>query len=265
MAKRSLNTFKNVLKNLGIYLKSHSALNQLEIKKSMSILESIFSDADLSLKDQRELIKYSTENNLLSLFQKTYEIYEINLEKDLAQSFINEKNNHDRNAIKKYHFYNGYLAAVKKTILLAKISRNDKVTFIGSGPMPMTSILLHELTGASIDCFEKNKQSAKLSKKVIEKLTYSQYIKVTDKDALDENFSRYTVIVIAVLAKPKDKLMKIIWKHVLPGTRIVYRLPTVAKRAYYEDTSDVINNYHKFEKKRIMNRGTSTLVLLVKN
>lgn len=265
MANRSLNTLKNVLKNLGTYLKSHSALNQLGIKKSISILEGIFSDADLSLKDQKELIKYSAENNLLSLFQKTYEIYEINLEKDLAQSFINEKNNHDRNAIKKYYFYNGYLAAVKKTILLAKIGRDDKVSFIGSGPMPMTAILLHELTGTNVDCFEKNRQSAELSKKVIGKLIYSQHIKVINKNALGEYFSRYTVIIMAVLAKPKDNLMKIIWKHVLPGTRIVYRLPTVARRVYYEDTSDVINMYHKFEKKRIIGKGTSTLVLLVKN
>lgn len=264
MAKRSLDTLKNLLKNLSTYLKSHSALNQLEIKESMLVLESIFSDVSLNLKEQRKLIKYSKVNNLLSLFQKTYEIYETNLEEEFARLFIKGKDYNSKSKIKKYHFYNGYFSAVKKEVQLAKISHNDRVSFIGSGPMPMTAILLYELTGIDIDCFEKVRHSAELSKKVIQKLKYDQHIKVINKNALNINFSRYTVIILAVLTKPKDDLMKTMWKHILPGTRIVYRLPNVIRQAYYQDTSDVLNTYHKFEKKRIKGKRTSTLVLLVK-
>lgn len=265
MTKRSFDTLKNLLKNLGIYLKSHRTLSQSNIKKSMLILESIFSDPGLSLRELEELIKYNKENNLLSLFQKTYEIYEINLEKEFAKSFIKGKNNDGRNKIKKYRFYDGYFTAVKKEVRLAKISANDKVSFIGSGPMPMTPILLYELTSVNVDCIEKDKQSIELSKKVIEKLAYNQHIKIKHKNALREDFSKYNVIVLAVMTKPKAELMKRIWNQVLLGTRIVYRLPSIARQAYYEDSSEVLNNYIEFEKKRIIGKGTSTLVLLVKN
>ncbi|KKP65667.1 MAG: hypothetical protein US74_C0034G0011 [Parcubacteria group bacterium GW2011_GWA2_38_13] len=265
MIKRHLNIIKKSLKKLGIYLTNNHSLNLSKIKKSMSILENIFSIHNLNSKDFRELIKYCKENNFLSLFQKSYETYEINLEKEFAKSFIKEKNNNDKNNLKKYHFYNGYLAAVKKEASLARIKPNDKVAFIGSGAMPMTAIILYELKEASIDCIEKDGESVELSKKIIKKLKYDKYIKVINRNAIDLNFSKYSVILLAVMSKPKNNLMKVVWKSILPGTRIVYRLPNIVRQALYEDTSNVINTYRKFEKKRVRRKGSSTLILLVKN
>lgn len=265
MVKRHLNIIKKSLKKLGIYLKNNSSLNFSKIKKSMSILENIFLNPSLSLKEYRKLIKFCKDNNFLSLFQKSYEIYEINLEKEFAKFFIKEKNNRDKNNLKKYHFYNGYLAAVKKEATLAKIKSNDKAAFIGSGAMPMTAIILYKLKGVGIDCIEKDNESVELSKKVLKKLKYNEHIKVIKRNAIDLNFSKYSVILLAVMSKPKDILMKVIWKSILPGTRVVYRLPNTARQAFYEDTTNVINMYRKFEKKRIRRKGSSTLILLVKN
>lgn len=264
MAKQLLVDLKKSLEKLGIYLKSNNTLSFLEIKKSMLILENIFSNPNLGLKESEELIKYSKENNYLTLFQKTYEIYEINLEKEFAKSFINKSGNNYKDRLKKYHFYGGYLSAVKKEATLANIKSSDKVAFIGSGAIPMTAIILHEYTDANIDCIEKDKESAKLSKRVIKEMKYDRYIKVINKNAKNVNFLKYSAVLLAVMAKPKDNLMKIVWKQILPGTRIVYRLPNTARQAFYEDTSNVIDIYHRFEIKRAKRKGSSTLILLVK-
>ncbi len=264
MSLNNLNKLKKLLLKLGAYLKNHTQLNQLKLKESMLVLESIFSSNNLSLQKQNKLISYLKENDLLSIFQKNYEKYEINLEKEFAESFI-KKNSHDKNTLKKYHFYSGYLKAVKKEAKLAKIKISDKICFVGSGPMPMTAILLQDLTGANIDCVEKEEKLAKLSKNVIHKLAYNKDIKVINNDALKIDFSPYSVIILAVLAKPKEHLMKIIWERIQPKTRIIYRLPSIARQAYYEDTSNILNVYSEFEKKRIIGKGTSILVLLIKN
>lgn len=261
MSTLRLDDLKNSLKKLGIYIKSHKKLNRSEINKSTSILESIFSNTDIDLEEQKMLIEYSKKNDFLSLFQKIYEKYEINLEKEFAKSFIDN----DKTYLEKYHFYAGYLKAVKKTTRLASIKKNDKVAFVGSGAMPMTAIILHKITGVAIDCFEKDSQSVELSRKVINKLGQERSVKVISKNATEEDFSKYSVILLAVLAKPKKDLMRIIWKSIVPGTRIIYRLPSTERTAYYEDTSAVLNHYQEFEKKRIIGKRTSSLILLIKN
>lgn len=264
MTERKLKDLQERILALGKYIEKKNPLLQSKFNSSMHALESIFSDPSLSQEEQKKLIAFSKEHHLLSLFQQTYEIYETNLEIEFVRSLLKRNGVLSINDLQSYQYYEGYARAVKAEARLAHITHTDRVAFVGSGPVPMTAILLHELTGALIECIERDRASAELSYKLIQKIGYSKNIHVIRKNAIAENFSHFTVVVLAVMAKPKDVLMRIIWEQVRPGTRIVYRLPSDARQAYYEDTSDVLNHYQKFERRRIERKLSSTLVLLVK-
>src|SRR3990167_11264017 len=199
--------------------------------------------------EQRELALFMRINDMLPLFQRVFEKFETNVEAEFSRSLINNSTNVKKTLMNEYSTYSRYVISLKNEITLAKINSKDNVLFVGSGPFPITAILIHELTHAHVDCVEKNMTSASLSNKVIAFLGYRNSIRVINKDAMHINYARYTMIVFAILAKPLDKLLEIMWYQITPGTRIIYRSAKMIREAFYENTeqniSQTFNEYKK--------------------
>jgi hypothetical protein len=265
MSHDNVDRYKDLLTKLGNSLKNDHSMTRLKLRKYILLLESVFSKADLSLDKQKQLIKYCKKSHFLSIFHKAYEKYEIDLEKESSKYLIRHNSSGIKNEIGRYPYYQAYLKAIRAEKNLAQIKHGDKVAFVGSGPLPISALLLYELLHVRIDCFEKDKESAKLSKIIIDKLSYAKSIKIFYKNAIKQDFSNYSVVILAVMAEPKSILLKTIWQSIKKGSRIIYRSPSIARQAYYKDTNKVLDNYKKFERKRIKRKNSSTLSLIVKN
>lgn len=265
MTSSKLDTVKNSLKNLYSLINSNDSMNDLETKKVGQTLQKILLTKNFSLQQQRELTVFMTKKNMLSLFQRTFEKFETNLEADFARLLISKNKDAKKTLISDYPIYYRYIISLKNEIKLAKIDSKDKVLFIGSGPFPITAILIYELTHSQVDCVEKNKISAELSEKVIDYLNYGDFIHVINEDALTIDYSNYSVVVIAILAKPQDKIIKAIWKQISQGSRIIYRTPDLIRQAFYEKTKkNILKEYLPFEKGKIGDKQTISSILLVK-
>lgn len=266
MTSNELDLVKNSLKNLYSLINNNDSMDNLEIKKAGQTLQKILLTKIFNISEQQKLTIFMKKNNMLPLFQKTYEKFETNLEAEFAHLLINKRRSVKKTLMNEYPIYSRYVISLKNEIKLAKIGSKDKVLFVGSGPFPITAILVHELTHSQIDCVEINKSSAELSKRVIDYLNYSDSIHTINKDALDIDYSEYTVIVIAILAKPQDKIIEVIWKQISQGSRIIYRTPDLIRQAFYEKTKvNILKKYRLFEKGKIGDKRTISSVLLVKN
>lgn len=265
MIRNKLDLVKNSLQNLFTKLNCNNSLNDLKIKKAGQTLQKILLAKSFNFQEQQELTIFMIKNNMLPLFQQTYEKFETNLETEFAHQLI-KKSRVKKTLISEYPIYYRYIISLKNEIKLAKINSKDKVLFIGSGPFPITAILIHELTHAKVDCVEKNKISAELSKKVIDYLNYGDSIHVINEDALTIDYSNYSVVVIAILAKPQDKIIKAIWEQISQGSRIIYRTSDLIRQAFYEKTKEnILKEYLPFEKGKIGDKRTISSILLVKN
>lgn len=266
MTSNELDMVKNSLQNLYTALKNNDLIDDFELKNAGQTLQKILLTKNFSLQEQRELTAFMTKKNMLSLFQQTFEKFETNLEDDFAHLLIDKNKSAKKTLISDYPIYYRYIISLKNEIKLAKINSKDKVLFVGSGPFPITAILIHELTHSQVDCVEINKNSAKLSKKVVNHLNHGDSIHIINKDALTINYSDYTVIVIAILVKPQDKLLETMWKQISKRSRIVYRTPDLIRQAFYEKTKEnVLKKYRSFEKGKIGDKRTISSILLVKN
>jgi hypothetical protein len=109
--------------------------------------------------------------------------------------------------------------------------------FIGSGPFPITAILLHRLTGKRVDCLELDNESANISRRVLNKIGMDDAIHVHVGNGSTFNLQPYDVVLAALLAKPKDAIMKNVLKSGQPDCSVLCRTSEGMRRLLYEPTS----------------------------
>lgn len=213
--------------------KNHA--DSLLIKSKILELEALILKEKLSANEEKDIISYKEVKRALPLLQYFYEVFETNLEEEFVNDFLN-----GRKELRDYLLYNRFVELIINEKNLAKISEKDCVLFIGSGPFPITAILLSMFTKCFVDCYEKNKIFANMSKKVIEKMSLSNKIKIYNKKGENISENKYSVIVIALLSKPKDKILNNIWNESIKGTRIICRTSDGVREAFYEQTDPIL-------------------------
>lgn len=263
-----INQTKNKIGKLYSNLSTCNFINTNDIDKINKVvfdLEGILLDKNFNHEQEQEITTFMEHNNMLSVFQKAYEIFETNLEVLFARYMIQESLS-PREDFKKYLLHNRFVTLLTNEVNLAHISKNDKVLFIGSGPIPITAIIMHQLTQSKIDCVEHNNISAELSKKVIGRLNYGNFIGIIKGEGVSIDYSSYSVILVALLAKPKDLILEAIWNKINIGIKIICRTSDLSKQAFYEKTSDALfNKYQPTKKVTAMGDQTISSVLLIKN
>jgi hypothetical protein len=95
----------------------------------------------------------------------------------------------------------------REVSLMSAHGRPQRVLFIGSGPVPVSAILLHQYLGVPIDCADADPLAVVQSRKLIEALRMSDAVRVHHADGISMGVANYDVIVIALLAKPKKEIL----------------------------------------------------------
>lgn len=214
-----------------------------------------------SKKDSNKIINYLKDPELYIRLQKLYDKFETNLEIKYAKQVINSS----KNLLKNYLLFKRFNRLIKNEIKLASISKNDKVLFIGSGPFPISAMLLNQFVGCKIDCYEKDQDRVRLSRETLSYLGFAKKIWVFTKKGEDMDTKKYTVIVIALLAKPKDKILNRIFKIARSGTKIISRTADGKRKGLYEETDkNLFKRYKVISKVKAVANQTISSVLLIK-
>ncbi|WP_244603465.1 nicotianamine synthase family protein [Methanococcoides sp. NM1] len=150
-------------------------------------------------------------------------LYTIRLETEYANSILTS--NEPWEMLKIYSFYPNYCQLVRTEYQGAGLKANDTVVFLGSGPLPMTLILMchqHGLKGIGI---EQDEQRAELSRKVVDKLGLSNAIKIIHGNHFQLPLSEGAdLIMIAAQAQPKKEIIEQLAKALPAGTKISCRI-----------------------------------------
>ena len=230
------------------------------IKSKILELEALILKEELTAREEKTILSYEKVRRVFPPLQHFYELFETHLEEEFVHDFLN-----GRKELRDYSLYNRFVKLITNEKNLAKISDKDCVLFIGSGPLPITAILLSMFTNCSIDCYDKNKIFANVSERVIKKMSLSNKIKIYNKkgEGIDEN--KYSVIVIALLAKPKDKILYRAWNESIKGTKIICRTSDGVREAFYERTDPILlKKYPAANKVFAKHDQTISSVLLIK-
>lgn len=230
------------------------------IKSNILKLERLILNKKFIPDIETEIIKSEEIRNILPTLQHFYEVFETNLESEFVNSFLN-----GRTAFSRYMLYKRFVMLVKNEINLTKISKTDHILFIGSGPLPITAILLSKFVGCPIDCYDKNKEFVRLSRKVVSKLRLQKGIGIYHKKGENLIKKHYSIVIVALLAKPKDKILKRVWVKISPNARVICRTSDGVRQVFYEQTDpNILRLYNPVKKVYAKGNQTISSVLLVK-
>jgi len=113
-------------------------------------------------------------------------------------------------------------------IKMSKLGKKHKVLFVGSGSLPLSSIMMATKYGLSVDNLDIDTKACELSSNVIKILNLSDKVSVLHKNIFDiRDFSEYKSIFIAALAGrnevEKIDIIEHVACHAKKGTHIILR------------------------------------------
>lgn len=173
---------------------------------------------------------------------------------------------------RKYNYFEAYLNTIKAEVEAGKLSKGDKVIFIGSGPLPSTLIMLYDNYGIESIGIEIIPKVAELSRKLIKSLQLSDKIKIVTGD----HFSIKTTknikhIIIALAAEPKDEILQWLKPLLSDSTSLSYRFLKYQKSKgnlndLVQNTERRFKEYDGYKTTKIINPAppTSNIIAVVK-
>lgn len=138
--------------------------------------------------------------------------------------------------IEDYLLYERFVRLLTKELELIGDTNFNSIIFIGSGPFPITAILLHKLTGKKVDCLELHGESADISRKVLKRLGLSDVIQVHEGNGSTFDLSSYDIVLAALLAKPKSRILQNVLTSGKPEAKILCRTSEGLRKLLYEPT-----------------------------
>ena len=173
---------------------------------------------------------------------------------------------------RKYNYFEAYLNTIKAEVEAGKLSKRDKVIFIGSGPLPSTLIMLYDNYGIESIGIEIIPKVAELSRKLIKSLQLSDKIKIVTGD----HFSIKTTknikhIIIALAAEPKDEILQWLKPLLSDSTSLSYRFLKYQKSKgnlndLVQNTERRFKEYDGYKTTKIINPAppSSNIIAVVK-
>ena len=115
-----------------------------------------------------------------------------------------------------------------ESMRLCDVHKGHKALFVGSGPLPLSSIMMARKCGISIDNLDTDDEACTLSSELVERVGLSGKIKTINGNILDvQDLTGYQTIFIAALAGESEEEKTKIIDHVVArserNTHIVMR------------------------------------------
>jgi len=120
-------------------------------------------------------------------------------------------------------YFDYYSDIITNEINIAEITSDKQVLHIGSGSIPVTSIIIAKNTGAKVVGIDKNSDSIKKGKTCILKSNLSDKIQLFNMDAESFSVNKFDIIIISHGVKPIDIILTHIAKSMKESAKVIYR------------------------------------------
>ncbi len=232
----------NSLKEYQNYEKDEIPLE--EIITILDEVEVIAHDQVIDFDSAKHILDDEQMNEALKLIRKFYVYIGARLETENARSILNSDD--PWKTLKSFHFYNRYKGLIKNENQLVKFTSEQNVVFIGGGPLPLTLILFNKLYGSKCVSVEIQPDVAELSRQVLQKLGLDSEIEVVVGDETSVKDIDYTVVMVAALAEPKERVFTNLWEMVDTRTPVLYRTYTGMRAILYSPVTErATRGFHK--------------------
>lgn len=232
----------NSLEKYGDYKPDEIPLD--EIITLLDSVEIIAHDQEIDFDSAKHILDDEKMNKALKIIRRFYVGLGARLETENAEEIL--KSDDPWVTLESFHFYNRYQGLIKNENQLVKFTPEQKVVFIGGGPLPLTLILFNKLFNSRCVSVEILPEVAELSRQVIKKLGLESQIEVVEGDETALKNMDYTVVMVAALAEPKDRVFANIWETVDTTTPVMYRTYTGMRAILYSPvTEKATRGFHK--------------------
>lgn len=208
-----------------------NAYFQKEFVNSILALETLAKDANAN-NTAAPLINTSFFRAHASILRSVYELYEEFIETRALLAALDGTDPLDNPQLKRTFEY------AQKEALAANITTTSNVAFVGSGPFPETALALLQATGCTITCIDHHPEAVVLSQALFDKHHLHKLNSVCS-DARSFDYSAFTHVLVAVLARPKKEILDRIAKTCDNDTCIICRTVEGLKALIYEPLDDI--------------------------
>lgn len=190
----------------------------------------ILNDTDIQLIRKEMLNKLSIAESLM--------------ERYYAQDFLQKVN--DLNHFSSFIYWDHYVKLVQTEIsVLRKIkSVFQSCAFVGTGPLPLSPLLIQKELNTHMTCIDYDQQAYELGNALIEKVHKNDLLQLryVKQDGVLHNYRRYDLVWIASLVENKEEVLKQIYKT-NPHSLVAIRSADGVHQLLYEQV-----DAEKFEK-----------------
>lgn len=155
-------------------------------------------------------------------------------ERHLARELLDSPDPWQR--IKTFPLYPRYEALVKNQIDAMHISSEKRLAFLGSGPVPLSLILLNRFFGISSVGIDSDAETVEISKAIIRCLGLEKEIEIVRGDDSTLSDLSWDVVMVAALAEPKARIFSQLIKILADreASPVVFRTYTGMKAVLYK-------------------------------
>ena len=170
-----------------------------------------------------EILASAKLEPVLSEISRLRNIYGLRLEIEQAHELLTSPNPWTR--LREFTFYENYLQLAAMEQQGAGLNPDDQIIFLGSGPLPLSLILLSSRYGLTGIGIERENSYVELSRQVVKHLGLALRITIINGDhfalPLKEEFR---LLMVAAMARPKEEIFQHL-AHSLPdGSLLSFRL-----------------------------------------
>ncbi len=207
-------------------------------------VEIIAHDQAIDFDSAKHILDDAKMYEALGIIRKFYVSLGTRLETENAKAIL--ESDDPWTTLESFHFYDRYQGLIKNENQLVKFTPEHKVVLIGGGPLPLTLILFNKIFHSKCVSVEIIPEVAELSRKVIKKLGLESEIEVVQGDETALKDIDYTVVMVAALAEPKERVFANLWDIVDTVTPVLYRTYTGMRAILYSPVTErATRGFHK--------------------
>lgn len=175
---------------------------------------------------------YAFNHQQVETLRAMYCQWETELEKRFADNLIQQM----CHTIADYPLYTRFDRLISHEIQLIGKNPVSRLLFIGSGYFPITALCFQNHLRTSICCIDNSAKSVNKSLHLLS-LMGCHNIDVLNKCGSNVDTSKFDVIIIALLAKPKKEILKNIAETCSYSSVIICRTSHGSRQVFYEPTT----------------------------
>ncbi|HJO93228.1 MAG TPA: nicotianamine synthase family protein [Victivallales bacterium] len=210
-------SIKDIKKDTILHSKDGSDLDKIYFKM-MNLIPSNYpnSKLDLLLQDQKII-------EALRIIDAYYTTYSIRKEFELAHFII--KSDNPWKTLKNYKYYSNYVKLIGAEFKGARLNKGDNALFLGSGPCPLTPILLNFLYGINCTGVDQDDDVVKISLELLNSLELNKNIKILNGNHYNSSFfDNWDIIMVGESVRPKNECFEHLSKILKPGIVVSHRI-----------------------------------------